>query len=143
MWVTKQLLVHIDWEGNKYYGNCCGPAVDCLIFHVLQNSIYVQQKKETHSCLKLTLSKLWYKYKHYDRIDRQMTKFLFLMLKQQNTKREKLLHLTEKNYTVAIIGINLYSFIFIFVHSISWMLLLNMPIENKALFVLFVYYVYL
>ncbi len=72
-----------------------------------------------------------------------MTKFLFLMLKQQITKREKLLHLTEKYYTVALIGINLYSFIFIFVHSISWMLLLNMPIENKALFVLFVYYVYL
>ncbi len=27
--------------------------------------------------------------KHHDRIDRQMTEFVFLMLKQQNTKREK------------------------------------------------------
>ncbi len=52
-----------------------------------------------------------------------MTEFLFLMLKQQNTKMEKdSLLLTEKNNTVALIGVNLYSFLFIFVHSISWML---------------------
>ncbi len=37
--------------------------------------------------------------------------------------------LTEKNInTVALIGINLYSVLFLFVHSISWMLLLNTPI---------------
>ncbi len=36
--------------------------------------------------------------KQYDRIDRQMTEFVFLMLKQQNTKREikNSLLLTEK-----------------------------------------------
>ncbi len=47
--------------------------------------------------------------KHYDRIDRQMAECLFLMLKQQYTKREKnSLLLTEKNLnTVALIGINL------------------------------------
>ncbi len=43
-----------------------------------------------------------------------MTELLFLMLKQQNTKREKKnsLLLTKKYiymYTVALIGINLYS----------------------------------
>ncbi len=64
-------------------------SVDCLIFYVLQNSIYVQQKKETHSGLKLILNKWWYKIKHYDRIDRQTKNILFLMLKQQNTMREK------------------------------------------------------
>ncbi len=53
--------------------------------------------------------------KHYARIDRQMTELLFLMLKQQNTKREKKnsLRLTKKKniyiYTAALIGINLYS----------------------------------
>ncbi len=47
--------------------------------------------------------------KHYNRIDRQMTEFLFLMLKHK--KRKKELH-TLYNiyiYTVALIGINLYS----------------------------------
>ncbi len=29
---------------------------NCLVFHILQNSMYVQQKKETHSGLKLILS---------------------------------------------------------------------------------------
>ncbi len=76
-----------------------------------------------------------------------MTELLFLMLKQKNKKREKnSLLLTEKNNnTFALIGINLYSVLFLFVHSISWMLLLNMPIvlENKALVGLFVYYMYL
>ncbi len=55
--------------------------------------------------------------KHYASIDRQMTELLFLMLKQQNTKREKKnsLRLTKKKYiyiyiyTAALIGINLYS----------------------------------
>ncbi len=55
--------------------------------------------------------------KHYARIDRQMTELLFLMLKQQNTKREKKnsLRLTKKKniyiyiYTAALIGINPYS----------------------------------
>ncbi len=52
-----------------------------------------------------------------------MSELLFLMLKQQNTKMEKnSLLLTEKNNTVALIGINQYSVLFIFVHSISWML---------------------
>ncbi len=76
-----------------------------------------------------------------------MTELLFLMLKQKNKKREKnSLLLTEKNNnTFALIRINLYSVLFLCVHSISWMLLLNMPIvlENKALVGLFVYYMYL
>ncbi len=64
------------------------------------------------------------------------------MLTLQNTKRKNYsILLTEKNNTAALIGINY----FIFVHSISRMLLLNTPIvpENKALFDLSVYYVYL
>ncbi len=45
-----------------------------------------------------------------------MTEFLFLMLKQQKTKREKnSIFLTEKNNkTVALIGINLYSVLFVY-----------------------------
>ncbi len=71
------------------------------------------------------------------------------MLTLQNTKRENnSLLLTEKNNTAALIGINLVFYFYIlfkFVHSISWMFLLNTPIipENKALFDVFVYYVYL
>ncbi len=49
--------------------------------------------------------------------------------------------------TVSLIGINLYSVLFLvlFVHAVSWMLLLNTPIvpETKTRFILFVYYVYL
>ncbi len=74
-----------------------------------------------------------------------MTESIFFMLKEQNTKEKKKysLLLTKQNNTVALIWFILYSVLF--VHSISRMLLLNMPIvpENKALFVLFVYYVYL
>ncbi len=64
----------------------------------------------------------------------------FLLFNAKTTKqREKnnLLLLKENNNSAALIGINLYCVLF----SISWML--NMPIvpENKALFVIFVYYV--
>ncbi len=54
--------------------------------------------------------------KHYDRIDKQMTEFVFLMLKQQNTKREKKnsLLLTKKIYTVALIeSINIVFYLYI------------------------------
>ncbi len=47
MWVTKQLLVHIEFDSKKK--NTMEVAVD---FHILQNSIYFQQRKETHSGLK-------------------------------------------------------------------------------------------
>ncbi len=68
------------------------------------------------------------------------------MLTLQNTKRKNnSLLLTEKNNTAALIGINLYSVLF-YICSFNFLnALLNMPVvpENKALFVLFVYYVYL
>ncbi len=44
-----------------------------------------------------------------------MTELLFLMLKQQNTKKKNItLNLTEKNNTAALIGINLYSILFLY-----------------------------
>ncbi len=55
-----------------------------------------------------------------------MTESTELLLFNANTTKHKeknnSLLLTEKNYTAALIGIYLYGFIFIFVHSISWML---------------------
>ncbi len=60
-----------------------------LVSHLLQKSIYVQQKKETHSGLKLTWSKWRYKYKTLWQNRQTDDIFLFLMLKQQNTKMEK------------------------------------------------------
>ncbi len=56
--------------------------------------------------------------KHYDIIDRQMTELLFLMLKQQNTKREKYnsLLLTKKIYVYSCFNrINLYSVLSLYV----------------------------
>ncbi len=47
MWETKQLLVHIEFDRRDNM-----EVTDCLVFHVPQNSIYVQQKKETHLDLK-------------------------------------------------------------------------------------------
>ncbi len=65
-----------------------------------------------------------------------MTESTELLLFNANTTKEKkeLSTFDRKNNTAPLIGINLCSFIFIFVHSISLMLLLNMPIvpENKA-----------
>ncbi len=55
MWVTKQLLVHLIVGYKKILWNSLGTS-NCLVFHILQNSMYVQQKKETHSGLKLILS---------------------------------------------------------------------------------------
>ncbi len=40
---------------TKILWNSLGTS-NCLVFHILQNSMYVQQKKETHSGLKLILS---------------------------------------------------------------------------------------
>ncbi len=40
---------------KKILWNSLGTS-NCLVFHILQNSMYVQQKKETHSGLKLILS---------------------------------------------------------------------------------------
>ncbi len=64
--------------------------------------------------------------KHYDIIDRQMTELLFLMLKQQNTKREKYnsLLLTKKYmYTVALIE-SIYIVFYLYMCSFSF---LNAP----------------
>ncbi len=47
--------------------------------------------------------------KHYDRIDRQMTECLFLMLKQQNTKRKKELPTLEKKKKYIYIYIYIYT----------------------------------
>ncbi len=40
---------------KKILWNSLGTS-NCLVFHILQNSMYVQQKKETHSGLKQILS---------------------------------------------------------------------------------------
>ncbi len=40
---------------KKILWNSLGTS-NCLVFHILQNNMYVQQKKETHSGLKLILS---------------------------------------------------------------------------------------
>ncbi len=76
---------------------------NCLVFPVLQNSIYVQQKKETHSGLKLLCVNNGIQIKHYDRIDRQMIEFVFLgelfLYVSKTTKRKEKnpsLLLTEK-----------------------------------------------
>ncbi len=64
--------------------------------------------------------------KHYNRIDRQMTEFVFLMLKQLNTKREKKnsLLLTKKYiYTVALIE-SIYIVFYLYICSFNF---LNAP----------------
>ncbi len=48
-------LVHLIVGYKKILWNSLGTS-NCLVFHILQNSMYVQQKKETHSGLKLILS---------------------------------------------------------------------------------------
>ncbi len=48
------------------------------------------------------------------------------MLKQQN--HNSLLLTEDKNNTVTLIGINSGKQFLLIVHSISWMILLNMPI---------------
>ncbi len=45
----------LDSRIKKILCNSLGTS-NCLVFHILQNSMYVQQKKETHSGLKLILS---------------------------------------------------------------------------------------
>ncbi len=52
--------------------------------------------------------------------------------------------MTEKNNTAALIGINLYIvlFLYLFIQFLECSAKYAIP-ENKALFVLFVYYVYL
>ncbi len=76
MWVTKQLLVHLIVGYKKILWNSLGTS-NCLVFHILQNSMYVQQKKETHSGL---INFEWVNdginIKHYDRIVRQMTEII-------------------------------------------------------------------
>ncbi len=56
MWVTKQLLVHFEFDSRKKNNNMEVAVDQQLVFHVLQNRIYFQQKKETHSGLKQLLS---------------------------------------------------------------------------------------
>ncbi len=59
------LVVNTKEDISKNVGNqtVAGPldwnslgTSNCLVFHILQNSMYVQQKKETHLGLKLILS---------------------------------------------------------------------------------------
>ncbi len=58
------IVVNTKEDISKDVGNqtVAGPlwnslgTSNCLVFHILQNSMYVQQKKETHSGLKLILS---------------------------------------------------------------------------------------
>ncbi len=45
----------LEKTSAKILWNSLGTS-NCLVFHILQNSMYVQQKKETHSGLKLILS---------------------------------------------------------------------------------------
>ncbi len=54
MWLTKQLLVHIDFDRRKkkILWKTLSTS-NCLVTNIIQNSIYVQQKNETHSGLKL------------------------------------------------------------------------------------------
>ncbi len=64
--------------------------------------------------------------KHYNRIDRQMTEFVFLMLKQLNTKREKknsLLLTKIYIYTVALIE-SIYIVFYLYICSFNF---LNAP----------------
>ncbi len=67
------------------------------------------------------------------------------LIKQQNTEKNHSLFLTEKLKYSCFRNQSISIFILTFVHSVSWMLLLNTSIVhgNKALFVLLVYYVYL
>ncbi len=66
------------------------------------------------------------------------------MLTLQNTKRKNdSILLTENNNTAALIGINLYSvlFLYLFIQFLECSAKYAIP-ENKALFVLFVYCVF-
>ncbi len=53
---TKQLLLHFDFDRKNKILCKSLRTRNCLVFHILQNIIYVQQKKETHSGLKLNSS---------------------------------------------------------------------------------------
>ncbi len=106
--VGKKILWKSLWTSN------------CLVFHVLQNSIYVQQKKETHSGF-FWVSKWWYKNKtmkiencHTMRIDRQMTTIPLTLIKQQNTKRKIPHYSWLKNFNTVALGISLYSVLFLY-----------------------------
>ncbi len=41
MWVTKQMLVHIDFDSREKNTMEVTVNSNCLVFHILQNSIYV------------------------------------------------------------------------------------------------------
>ncbi len=64
------------------------------------------------------------------------------LIKQQNTEKNHSLLLTEKLKYSCFRNQSISIFILTFVHSVSWMLLLNTSIVhgNKALFVLLSYY---
>ncbi len=113
---------------------------NCLVFHVLQNSIYVQQKKETHSGLKQLLSKLWYKNKTLWQNWQTDDRFFFFWVNYSFNINKTTKH-KEKNHSLLFALESVYIIFYFYVLSISWMLLLNTIVpENKALFV---YYVYL
>ncbi len=50
MWVTKKLLVHIEFDSKKYYGSHWWP--EAVWFPTFFKITYVQQNKEMHSGLK-------------------------------------------------------------------------------------------
>ncbi len=56
LWVVKELLVHINFDRRKNILQKSLWTGNSLVTHILQNSIYVQQKKETHSGLILNLN---------------------------------------------------------------------------------------
>ncbi len=120
---------------------------NCLVFHLLQNSMYVQQKKETHSGLKPILSKGWYNIKHWQNrqtddywrdlitckaaLQRLYRKKRFTNNLELNDRIVILYVKTKQKKELTTLDWKIYScfnrnqsicFIFIFVHSISWML---------------------
>ncbi len=94
-WSTLTLIVGKIWKSRR--------ISDCLVFLVPQNSIYVQQKKETHLGLKQLLSKWWYTNKtpwQNQQTDGIIFNFGWTipltLIKQQNTEKNHSLFLTEK-----------------------------------------------
>ncbi len=56
LWVVKELLVHINFDRRKNILQKSLWTGNSFVTHILQNSIYVQQKKETHPGLILNLN---------------------------------------------------------------------------------------
>ncbi len=83
--------------------------------------------------------------KDYDRIDRHDRIIILNVKTTKHKERKKWLPTLDKTITVALIEINLYSVLslYLFIQFLECSAKYAYCTWNKALFVLFVYYVYL